>query len=47
MVTDDGPEGLWKQIIGKYNLEDNLIAINVEQFSHAGATPFGYTDLGK
>jgi hypothetical protein len=24
-----------------------LIKINVEQFSHAGATPFGYTDIGK
>jgi hypothetical protein len=24
-----------------------LIEINVAQFSHAGATPFGYTDLGK
>jgi hypothetical protein len=24
-----------------------LIKINVEQFSHAGATPFVYTDLGK
>jgi hypothetical protein len=24
-----------------------LIKINVEQYSYAGATPFGYTDLGK
>jgi hypothetical protein len=24
-----------------------LIKGNVEQFSHAGATPFGYTELGK
>jgi hypothetical protein len=24
-----------------------LIKRNVEQFSHAGATPFGYIDLGK
>jgi hypothetical protein len=24
-----------------------LIARNVEQFRHAGATPFGFTDLGK
>jgi hypothetical protein len=24
-----------------------LIARNVEQFCHAGATPFGYTSLGK
>jgi hypothetical protein len=47
MVTDDGPKVLWKQIIGKDDLEDHLIDINVEQFYHAGATPFGYTDLGK
>jgi hypothetical protein len=46
-VPDDGPEGLWQQIIGKDELEDHLIKINVEQFSHAGATPFGYTELGK
>jgi hypothetical protein len=39
--------GLWQHIIGKYALEDHLIKINVEQFSHVGATPFGYTDLGK
>jgi hypothetical protein len=25
IVPDDGPEGLWKQIIGKYDLEDHLI----------------------
>jgi hypothetical protein len=24
-----------------------LIKINVEQFSHTGSTPFGYTKLGK
>jgi hypothetical protein len=46
-VPDDGPEGLWQQIIGKDELEDHLIKRNVEQFSHAGATPFRYTDLGK
>jgi hypothetical protein len=34
-------------MIGKDELEEHLIKINVEQFSHAGATPFGYTDLGK
>jgi hypothetical protein len=38
---------LWQQIIGKDTLEDHLIKRNVEQLSHAGATPFGYTDLGK
>jgi hypothetical protein len=25
----------------------DLIKRNVEQFSHGGATPFGYTELGK
>jgi hypothetical protein len=43
MVPDDGPEGLWKQIIGKEDVEDNLIAINVKHFYHACATPFLYT----
>jgi hypothetical protein len=47
MVPDDGPGGLWKQIIGKDDLEDNLIPRDVEQFSHLGATPFGYIELGK
>jgi hypothetical protein len=28
-------------------VEEHLIEINVEQFSHAGATPLGYTDLGR
>jgi hypothetical protein len=28
-------------------VEKYLIEINVEQFSHAGATPLGYTDLGR
>jgi hypothetical protein len=46
-VTDTGPEGLWKHIIGKDDLEDHLIERNIEQFSHAGVTPFRYTDLGK
>jgi hypothetical protein len=46
-VPEAGPEGLWKHIIGKDDLEDHLIEQNVEQFSHAGATPLGYTDLGK
>jgi hypothetical protein len=34
-VPDGGPEGLWQQIIGKDEIEDHLIKINVEQFSHA------------
>jgi hypothetical protein len=46
-VPDAGPEGLWKHIICKDDLEDHLIELNMEQFSHVGATPFGYTDLGK
>jgi hypothetical protein len=45
-VPDDGPEGLWQHIICKDKLEDHLIKRNVF-FSHAGATPFGYTELGK
>jgi hypothetical protein len=47
LVTDDGPEVLWKQITGKDDIEDHLISHNAEQFSHDGATPFGYTELGK
>jgi hypothetical protein len=47
MVPDAGPEGLWKHIIGKDDLEHHLIEQNIEQFSHAGAKPFGYTDPGK
>jgi hypothetical protein len=39
--------GLWRQIFGKNQVEEHLIEINVEQFSHAGATPLGYTDLGR
>jgi hypothetical protein len=46
-VLYDGPEGLWQHIIDKDDLEEHLIKRNVEQFSHAGATPFGYTELGK
>jgi hypothetical protein len=47
LVPDDGPEGLWQHIIGKDKLEEHLFKRNVETFSHAGATPFGYTELGK
>jgi hypothetical protein len=28
-------------------VEEHLIERNVEQFSHAGVTPLGYTDLGR
>jgi hypothetical protein len=27
-------------------MEENLMEQNIEQFSHAGKTPFGYSDLG-
>jgi hypothetical protein len=47
MVSGDGPEGLWKYIRGNDDLDHHLIARNVQQFSHAGATPFRYTELGK
>jgi hypothetical protein len=38
---------VWTQLTGKEEIEEQLITRNVEQFSHAGATPFGYTPLGK
>jgi hypothetical protein len=39
---------VWKQIIGKDDLNNHLIARNVdEEFSHVGDTLFGYTDMGK
>jgi hypothetical protein len=40
-------DGLWRQIVGKTQVEEHLIERNVEQFSHAGATPLGYTYLGR
>jgi hypothetical protein len=40
-------DGLWRQIFGKTQVEEHLIERNVKQFSHAGATPLGYTDLGR
>jgi hypothetical protein len=40
-------DGTSTQIIGKDDLEDRLIQRNVEQFSLAGETPFGYSPLGK
>jgi hypothetical protein len=39
-------DGIWRQIVGKVQVEEHLIERNVEQFSHAGATPLGYTELG-
>jgi hypothetical protein len=38
---------LWQQIVGKTQVEEHLIERNVEQFSHAGTTPLGYTDMGR
>jgi hypothetical protein len=35
LVPDDGPKGLCKQIIGKYDVEDHLVARKMDQFSHA------------
>jgi hypothetical protein len=46
-VTVPEMYGTWKQIIGKDDLEDHLIQINVEQFLLTGETPFGYSPLGK
>jgi hypothetical protein len=47
IAPDSGLEGLWKHIIGKDNIDYHLIDRNVEHVSHAGATPFGYMDMGK
>jgi hypothetical protein len=40
-------DGTWRQIVGKDQVVEHLIERNVEQFSHAGATPLGYTELGQ
>jgi hypothetical protein len=40
-------DGLWRQIVAKTQVEEHFIERNVEQFSHAGATPLGYTNLGR
>jgi hypothetical protein len=40
----DGDE--WKKVEGKETMEKHLMGRNIEQFSHAGKTPFGYSDLG-
>jgi hypothetical protein len=39
--------GLWSRIDTKEQVEELLINCNIEHFSHAGDTPFGYTILGK
>jgi hypothetical protein len=36
----------WSRIDTKEQVEALLINRNIEQFSHAGDTPFGYTPLG-
>jgi hypothetical protein len=36
----------WTKIENKAEVESHLIDRNVEQFSHAGTTPFGYTAIG-
>jgi hypothetical protein len=38
--------GIWKKIQGKESIEE-IAQRNMEQFSHAGKTPFGYTPLGE
>jgi hypothetical protein len=40
-------DGHWQKIVGKTQVEEHLIEKNVKQFSHAGATPLGYTELGR
>jgi hypothetical protein len=39
-------DGSWSRIDTKEQVEALLIDCNVEQFSHAGKNPFGYTALG-
>jgi hypothetical protein len=40
-------DGIWRQIVGKVQVEEHLIEWNVNQFSHAVETPLGYTELGR
>jgi hypothetical protein len=45
--SDDGSDdGSWSRIDTKEQVDALLIDRNIEQFSHAGDTPFGYTPLG-
>jgi transcription termination factor NusB len=39
-------DAIWKKIQGKVPVEEHIVERNVEQFSHVGNTPFGYTPLG-
>jgi hypothetical protein len=43
----NGDGTAWTKIKNKAEVESHLIDSNVEQFSHAGTTPFGYKALGK
>jgi hypothetical protein len=40
-------DGLWRQIVGKVQVEEHRIERNVEQFSHTGETPLGYSEMGR
>jgi hypothetical protein len=40
-------ETTWTKIEDKYKVEHHLNAMNAEKFSHAGATPLGFTYLGR
>jgi hypothetical protein len=40
-------DGSWSRIDTKEQVEELLINPNIEQFSHAGDAPFGYTPLGE
>jgi hypothetical protein len=39
--------GICKQIQGNESIEEHIAQRNMEQCSHAGNTPFGYTPLGE
>jgi hypothetical protein len=36
----------WKKVEDKETMKEHLMERNIEQFSHAGKTPFGYSVLG-
>jgi hypothetical protein len=45
-LEEQDEDGIWKQIQGKAPVEEYIAQRNVEQLSHAGKIPFGYTPLG-
>jgi hypothetical protein len=45
-VSNDGGTA-WTKIENKEEVKSHLVDRNMEQFSHAANTPFGYTALGK